>query len=77
MKTMQYRLKHKLEEVYFLEPNDLGNSYLTSIYKTFTSFLKMMPFVYVIPLSVIFTIMLYLLLGSLLVKLTTLLQYGF
>jgi hypothetical protein len=77
MKTFQLRLKNKLEEVYFLEPNNLGNAYLTSAYKMTTSFLKQMPFIIVIPMSIIFTIMLYVLVGPLVVKLTTLLQYGF
>lgn len=77
MKAFQYRLKNKLEEVYFLEPNNLGNHYLTGVYKITTSFLKQMPFVIVVPMSIIFTIMLYVLVGPLVVKLTTLLQYGF
>lgn len=77
MKTIQYRLKHKLQEVYILEPNSLGNPILTNIYKFATSFLKQMPFVFVIPLSVLFTVFLYFLVGPLIVKLTTLLQYGF
>lgn len=77
MKTIPYRLKHKLQEVYFIEPNNLGNQHLTSLYKISASFLKQMPFIFVIPLSVIFSVMLYVLLGGLVVKLTTLLQYGF
>lgn len=77
MKTIPYRLKHKLQEVYFIEPNDLGNPQLTAVYKITTSFLKKMPFIFIIPLSMIFSIMLYVLLGGLVVKLTTILQYGF
>ncbi len=77
MKSSYYELKHKLQEVYFVEPNDLGNSYLTLIYKTVTSFLKQMPFVFIIPLSFLVSILMYLIFGSLTVKLTSLLQYGF
>ena len=77
MKTIDYRLKHKLQEVYVLKPNDLGNYRLTALYKTMTSFLKSMPFIYIIPLSTLFSVMLYLAIGTLIVKLTTLLQYGF
>ncbi len=77
MKTIPYRLKHKLREVYTIEPNNLGNARLTVIYKIFTSFLKQVPFLYVIPLSGIFSIVLYILIEGLIVKLATLLQYGF
>lgn len=77
MKTIPYRLKHKLQEVYFVEPNDLGNTTLTTVYKIGTSFLKQMPFIFIIPLSMAFSVMLYVLLGGLVVRLATLLQYGF
>ena len=77
MKTIQYRLKHKLDEVYFVEPNDLGNEQLTALYKIVTPFLKQMPFIFVIPLSMVFSVMLYVLLGGLVVRLATILQYGF
>lgn len=77
MKTVPCRLKHKLDEVYFVEPNDLGNHYLTTVYKVTTSFLKQMPFIFVIPLSVLLSVMLYVLVGGLVVRLATILQYGF
>ena len=77
MKTIPYSLKHKLQEVYSLSPNDLGYTPLNYVYKTITSFLKRMPFILIIPLSTVLAIMLYMLFGSLTVKLTTLLQYGF
>ena len=77
MKSSYYELKHKLHEVYFVEPNDLGNSKLTSLYKTVTSFLKQMPFIFIVPLSVLLSFALYVIFGTLTVKLTTLLQYGF
>jgi len=77
MKTINYRLQQKLEEVFFLEPNELGVSYLTSLYKKTTSYLKSLPFIVIIPLSLMAAVFIYLLLGRLIIKLVTLLQYGF
>lgn len=77
MVTSHYKLRHKLEEVYGVSPNDLGNSRLTGIYKRITRFLKTMPFIYIIPFSFLMALSLYLLIGPLLVKLATYLQYGF
>jgi len=77
MKTINYRLQQKLEEVFFLEPNELGVSYLTSLYKKTTSYLKSLPFIVIIPLSLMAAVFIYLLLGKLIIKLVTLLQYGF
>lgn len=77
MNTINIRFKKKLEEIYFIEPNNLGNQLLTSLYKRFTARFKSMPFLVIIPLSVSIVVMLYLLFGFLTIKLTTLLQYGF
>lgn len=77
MKTVEYRLKRKLNEVFYVEPNDLGISFLTSLYKRLTAFLKTMPFIFIVPLSLIAGIIFYLILNRLLVRLVTLLQYGF
>ena len=77
MKSSYFQLKHKLQEVYFIEPNDLGNSKLTAVYKVVTSTLKQMPFIFIVPLSFVISCVLYLIFGSLTVKLTSLLQYGF
>lgn len=71
------RLHQKLQEVFALQPTDLGSRRLTMLYKGITSRLKTMPFLYVIPFAVFATIAAYLILGHLLVKLTSLLQYGF
>jgi hypothetical protein len=70
------KLKHKLQEVYAVEPNDLGLFWLTFLYKKFTHRLKDKPFLYIIPLAFIVTAGLYFLFGQLVVKLTSLLQYG-
>ena len=77
MQPFQYRLQQKLEEVFFLEPNDLGFSFTTTLYHRVTRFLKTMPFIFIVPLSFVVATALYFIFGSLLVKLTSLLQYGF
>ena len=60
-----------------VEPNNLGATFATSLYHRLTGFLKTMPFIFVIPISFITAIILYIIFGSLLVKLVSLLQYGF
>lgn len=77
MNTAQLRLKHKLEEVFVMEPNDLGNDALTSIFKRISVFFKVMPFMYILPLSIAISCVLYIVFGTLIVKLVSLLQYGF
>ena len=77
MKTFNYRLQQKLEEVFILKPNDLGFPALTKIYHKVTKFFKTTPFILIIPSSFIVALVLYLLLGALIIKLVSLLQYGF
>lgn len=77
MREMNFRLKKKLNEVFFIEPNDLGINFLTFYFKKITARLKIMPFVYVIPFAFLIVLILYLLLGKLLIRLVTFLQYGF
>ncbi|OGK16234.1 hypothetical protein A2774_04590 [Candidatus Roizmanbacteria bacterium RIFCSPHIGHO2_01_FULL_39_12c] len=77
MKTFQYRLQKKLNEVFILAPNSLGSPWLTRIYHEVSKFFKTMPFIIIIPFSFVASIILYLLLGSLVIKLVTILQYGF
>ena len=76
MKT-EYLLKKKLKEIYLVSPNDLGHPLLTKIYKKITGYFKIMPFIVVIPLSFLTAFLMYLVFGPLLVKLASLLQYGF
>lgn len=66
-----------MHQVYVVEPNNLGNGYITDWYRFLVSYLKYMPFLYIIPLSLAGTVFVYLLVGPLLVRLATLLQYGF
>ncbi|MBI4008693.1 hypothetical protein HY357_00495 [Candidatus Roizmanbacteria bacterium] len=77
MRVINYRLHKKLEETFVVEPNNLGTELLTFLYHRVTSFLKQMPFIFIIPMSIVGAIFLYILFGSLIVKLVTLLQYGF
>lgn len=70
-------VKQKLDEVFIVEPNNLGLVTLTNIYKKLTKSLKIVPFVYLIPLSLLIVLLVYYLLGIYLVRLVSLLQYGF
>ena len=75
--SYQRRLQNELHRVFSLPPNDLGNKWLTAIYKYITHPLKKMPFVYIIPLSIVASFMMYVIFGQLVVKLVSILQYGF
>lgn len=77
MKTINWRLKKKLNEVFFIEPNDLGWEVMTNIYKILTVHFKTAPFIIVVPLSLVISFFLYLIFGHLVVRLVSLLQYGF
>lgn len=77
MKTARITLKKKLDEVYSIEPNNLGLGFLTSFYKSLTSRFKTSPYAIIIPLSFLVSLIGYLFLGYLLIKLVSLLQYGF
>ncbi len=77
MKKIEFKLKKQYHEVFSLEPNDLGQSSLTQLYKSFTSPLKKMPFYIIVPLALLSAVLLYVLFGQLIVKLASLLQYGF
>ena len=70
------KLKEKFNEIYSIEPNDLSFGFLTRLYKQTTGPLKKMPFLYIVPLALIFAICLYILFGHLVVGLVSLLQYG-
>lgn len=77
MRTVELKLKRKLNEVFINEPSDLGLRPLTHLYKILTHPLKNIPFVLIVPLSFIFAVAMYVLFGKLIIKLVTLLQYGF
>lgn len=77
MKSINLRLKKSLRETYFIEPNDLGYGRLTNTYKRFTHPLKKMPFAIIIPLSLLGAVLMYMVFGYLIVRLVSILQYGF
>jgi hypothetical protein len=77
MTEINLRMKQKLNEVFSVEPNDLGINFLTFYFKKITFYLKTAPFIFVIPAAIIITLFLYFLLGKLLVGLVTILQYGY
>jgi len=74
---MNLRMKQKLNEVFSVEPNDLGVGFMTNYFRKITAYLKIMPFVYIIPVTFLASIFLYFVLGRFLIKLVTILQYGF
>ena len=71
------KFQKKLDQVFIVPPNDLGITPVTMFYKIFTKRLKTAPFIILVPLSFIFSVVIYLLIGLPLVKLASLLQYGF
>lgn len=77
MKTSNWQLKKKLNEIYIIEPNDLGIKKLTTWYKFIVRYFKTVPFIVIVPLSFLIGYVLYLFFGFLIVRLVSLLQYGF
>lgn len=77
MKTNFAQLKTRLNEVYMVEPNDLGIPLLTRWYRRINKYLKRTPFIVVVPVSVVLVLLLYTLFGYLVVRLASMLQYGF
>lgn len=75
--SAQRILKKRLEEVFSLEPNELGFYPLTYLYKKTTRYLKTMPLFYIIPLSILAAVVTYVLFGYLIVRFVNILQYGF
>ncbi|HRN70453.1 MAG TPA: hypothetical protein PLS49_04660, partial [Candidatus Woesebacteria bacterium] len=64
MQDLQYRkLQNEFDKIFSLPPNDLGNKWLTYLYGFFAHPLKKMPFIYILPLSLVGAIVLYVLLG--------------
>ncbi|PIY69366.1 hypothetical protein COY90_01025 [Candidatus Roizmanbacteria bacterium CG_4_10_14_0_8_um_filter_39_9] len=77
MKSNLFELKRKMNEVYSIAPNDLGHPALTKGYRRINIYFKNMPFLVVIPASIIFAFLLYMASGYIIVRLTSILQYGF
>jgi hypothetical protein len=70
-------IKKKLEEAYFVAPNDLGHPLLTQWYKSVTRFLKTIPFIYIIPFSLLVSLTLFAVSNWVSVLLVTRLQSGY
>jgi len=77
MKNINFRMRQKMNEVFSVEPNDLGVSFMTDFFKKITIYLKTAPFVFVVPLTILISLFLYIIFGGLLVRLVTILQYGY
>lgn len=70
-------LKHKYHEAFIVDPSDLGNPILTKIYKKVSGNLKIMPFIYLVPISIAIIFIISLLFNFSIVRIATLLQNGF
>ncbi len=71
------KLKERFDEVFVVEPNDLGIPILTHWYRVINRYFKKAPFIIVIPASFIMVLLLYGIFGYLIIRLATVLQYGF
>lgn len=71
------RLLKQFEQISSLPPNDLHNRSLTSWYKLVTRPLKSIPLLFIIPLSVVASSLLYFIVGPLVIYLASFLQHGF
>ena len=70
-------LKNKYHEAFIVDPSDLGNPVLTKVYKRISGNLKTMPFIYLVPISIVIIFILSLLFKFSIVRIATLLQNGF
>ncbi|MFZ2205982.1 MAG: hypothetical protein WA061_03350 [Microgenomates group bacterium] len=77
MKKRIKQLEQYNSELQVVEPNDLGIPVLTVIYRKINIFFKTAPFVFIVPLSLLLASLLVYLFGFVVVKLASLLQYGF
>jgi len=77
MKSDFSRLKHRMEEVSLVEPNDFGFGLLNNLYRNVNRFFKKAPFIIVVPTSIFIAISLYILFGFLAIRLVSILQNGF
>lgn len=77
MNNSYRKIQDEFNQVFSLPPNDLGNRKLTFVYKFITHPLKRMPFLYIVPLSLLVAAGLYFLFGQFVIKLVSTLQNGF
>lgn len=76
-KNTQELLGKRLKEVMVVEPNDLGIPLLTFIYRKINIFFKTAPFIFIVPISILSSVVLVYIFSLLAVRLVSLLQYGF
>jgi len=77
MKSLSLKFKRQISEVFIIKPNDLGNNLLNFLFKRSTTLLKKFPFIFLLPISFFITFIIYLLLGSEIIIINNILQYGF
>lgn len=72
-----HKLRKRAHEATVVEPNDLGIPFLTVVYRSINGYFKHIPFVFVIPLALVFALLILFIFGVVGVRLVSLLQYGF
>jgi len=77
MKVYSKEFKKYLDEVFFIKPNDLGKDFLNVWFKKTTVYLKKMPFLIILPLTVIIALLFFFLFRRYLIDWVSFLQYGF
>lgn len=70
-------LKKKVNEAYAVPPTHFNHSLINNLFKLSASSLKSLPFKIMLPLSLFFSLLLYFIFGLIIVRLVSLLQYGF
>ncbi|OGK31539.1 hypothetical protein A3B02_00755 [Candidatus Roizmanbacteria bacterium RIFCSPLOWO2_01_FULL_42_14] len=70
-------LRKRYNEVFSLEPNDLHVAVLTNYFKRLSPYLKYQPFRAIIPVSCLITLLMLIFEQVTVVKLVSVLQYGF
>jgi len=75
--TSYQHIEREFQQIFAVKPNDLRMPWLTALYKWTTGPLKRMPFIYFVPLALCAVLALYLLVGPLIIRLASILQYGF
>lgn len=71
------KIESKVQEIYAVTPTDLGIYRLTKLYKLSTGPLKVFPLRIILPISIGAALAIYFILGLLVTRLASILQYGF
>ena len=70
-------LKKRYNEIYSIEPNTLHSGILDVVYKFSGKLMKTFPFKLFVPIALLTAFILYVVFGSLVTRLASLLQHGF